>query len=289
MSSASCVQPVLDYFPCRYSGSRQLFRGPRRRLDGDFIAYIGGTETFGKFLDTPYPALVEVETGMRSVNLGCINAGIDAYLNDRAVADICAKARLAVIQVMGAQNMSNRYYAVHPRRNDRFLSASPQLEAIYPSVDFTEFTFTRHLLQSLATIDQTKFEILVEELREAWIARMHAFLSRIETDVLLLWMSDRAPPESRDRDPSAHDPMFVDREMIEALSSVVTETLEIEGTAIERFHGLDEMFFADAERPAAEEMLGPLVHRRTAVALAPRIRALTEEPKTETPPEKPAA
>ncbi len=59
---------------------------------------------------------------------------------------------MTVIQVMGAHNMSNRFYAVHPRRNDRFLRASLGCcKTIYPEVDFTEFNFTRHMLTALAT------------------------------------------------------------------------------------------------------------------------------------------
>ena len=146
MNYANLDQESLDYFPCRYGASKQLFRGPRRRLEGDFVAFLGGTETYGKFMETPYPAMIEHETGVRSVNLGCVNAGIDAYFSDKSLLDICSKARATVIQVMGAQNMSNRFYAVHPRRNDRFLKASGLLEKIYPEVDFTDFSFTRHLL-----------------------------------------------------------------------------------------------------------------------------------------------
>ena len=54
-----------------------------------------------------------------------------------------------MIQVSGAQNLSNRFHAVHPRRNDRFLRASTLLKTIYRDVDFTEFNFTRHLLTTL--------------------------------------------------------------------------------------------------------------------------------------------
>ena len=61
---------ALDYFPCRYGMSKLLFRGPHRELDGPFCAVLGGTETYGKFVADPYPALVEQMTGLRMVNLG---------------------------------------------------------------------------------------------------------------------------------------------------------------------------------------------------------------------------
>ncbi len=47
-------QAALDYYPCRYGASKLLFRGPRRRLQGDYVAFLGGTETYGKFIETPF-------------------------------------------------------------------------------------------------------------------------------------------------------------------------------------------------------------------------------------------
>ena len=99
---------ALDYFPCRYGMSKLLFRGPHRELDGPFCAVLGGTETYGKFVADPYPALVEQMTGLRMVNLGCINAGPDVFLNEPAVIEIAALARATVVQVLGAQNLTNR-------------------------------------------------------------------------------------------------------------------------------------------------------------------------------------
>lgn len=277
MDYSDLGQPALDYFPCRYGNSKQLFRGPRRRLDGDFVAYLGGTETYGKFIDTPYPSLVEVECGQRSVNLGLMNAGIDAYFNDRSLIDICSRAKVTVIQVMGAQNMSNRYYAVHPRRNDRFLRASSLLQKIYPEVDFTEFSFTRHLLQSLKRISPGKFGMLRSELKEAWLARMRMLLAQIDGRIVLLWLAD-GPPMSADEARSealemcGTGPLFVDREMLQSLTGAVTRMVEVVATRDERREGLEEMYFGETERPAAEEMLGPVVHRRVASTLAPVLK-----------------
>jgi len=267
-------QSPLDYFPCQYGASKQVFRGPKRCLDGDFAAFIGGIETYGKFIDMPFPALVECETGLRSVNLGCTNAGIDAFFNDKSLLEICCRARVTVVEVLGAQNMSNRFYSVHPRRNDRFLRASRMLEKTYPEVDFTDFSFTRHLLTTLAEISSDKFELLVDELREAWLARMKMMLSQIDGQVILLWLADQAPPDGVAGNPYGSDPMFVDRSMVDALSGHVSRTVEIVGAEDERSRGMGEMFFRDSEQLAAAEMLGPVVHRRTTSALAPIIKAL---------------
>ena len=140
----------LDYAPCHYGDSRLVFRGPARLLRGDYVAFLGGTETYGKFLAAPYPVLVEDALGLPAANFGQINAGVDVYLNDPGVTAAAANAAVAVVQVMGANNMSNRFYTVHPRRNDRFLRASATMQAVFRDVDFTEFHFTRHMLGALA-------------------------------------------------------------------------------------------------------------------------------------------
>jgi len=143
----------------------------------------------------PLSALVEHATGLKSVNLGCVNVGIDAYSTDRTLMDICKGAKLTVIQAMGAQNMSNRYYAVHPRRNDRFLHASSQLKVIFGDVDYTDFNFTRHLLTSLSETSPEKFQIVEQELKQAWVGRMQGLISRIGGHVVLLGLVDHAPKQ----------------------------------------------------------------------------------------------
>ena len=260
----------LDYFPCRYGASKLLFRGPRRRLGGDYVAFLGGIETYGKFVELPFPTLTEHETGLRSVNLGCANVGVDAYLSDRTLIDIASNAKVTVIQAMGAQNMSNRFYAVHSRRNDRFIRASSQLKAIYSEVDFTEFSFTRHLLTALAEVDAKRFELVANELKEAWTARMGALLEQLDSKVILLWLANHAPEEGS----TTSEPLFIDRTIMDRLSGKVSKVVEVVSTTQEREEGFAEMVFGPMEGPAAEEMQGPVVHQRTAAALAEAIKSL---------------
>ncbi len=272
MTYAAMGQAALDYFPCRYGTSKLLFRGPRRRLQDDYVTYLGGIETYGKFIATPFPVLVEHDTGLKSVNLGCVNAGIDAYLADKSLVSICERSKATVIQVMGAHNMSNRFYAVHPRRNDRFLHASTLLKTIYSEVDFTEFNFTRHMLSTLAQTSQQKFDMVRQELKDAWVARMRNLVAQIGRPVVLLWLAGEG--EDALDDMRNADALFVDADMIERVRteekhvSVVTVT----GTDAEKRDGLDEMVFDEFDRPAAEEMLGPVVHRRISAALEPVLR-----------------
>jgi len=265
---------ALDYYPCRYGKSKLLFRGPRRDLERAYVAVLGGTETYGKFVPVPYPVLVEEATGIRMVNLGCVNAGLDVYVNDPVVVEIAAGAQATVVQIVGAQNLSNRFYAVHPRRNDRFLWASAALCALYPEVDFTEFHFTRHLLQALHEVAPERFEAVVTELRAGWSARLVALLDHIPGKTVLLWLGDHAPPPAGGRVNLHADPLLIDAEMIATVRAHASDYLEVLISPAARVHGLAGMAFAPLEQPAALEVPGPTVHAEVAARLAVVLRRL---------------
>ncbi|WP_145104707.1 DUF6473 family protein [Cereibacter sediminicola] len=273
MAFAYQGEGALDYFPCRYGASKLLFRGPRRSLEGSFCAVLGGTETYGKFVSRPFPDLLEEATGLRMVNLGCMNAGIDVFLNDPTVVQIASRSSLAIVQVVGAANLTNRLYAVHPRRNDRFLSASAVLQAMYREVDFADFSFTRHMMQTLHAVSQGKFEQVAVELRAAWVARMRTLLGRIAAPTLLLWIADHAPPHRQPLTPDVA-PLLIDADMIAAVRPHATDYLEVVISAEASAAGTAGMRFPPLDAPVAAEVPGPAVHAEVAAALAPVLMRL---------------
>jgi len=260
---------TIDYMPCRYGRSKLLFRGPRQRMQGRYIAVLGGTETYGRFVPQPFPQLLQDRTGIEVVNLGLQNAGVDVFLNEPILHDICAGAEVTIIQVLGAANMSNRFYAVHPRRNDRFLRASPLLKALYPDVDFAVLNFVRHLLVALADRSPDRFDVVRHELREAWLARMKALLVRIPGRKVLLWLSDHAPADAGPADSTpGRDPLFVDADMLAHLGRHVTDIAAVVATPQQIADGRAGLVFNDLDLPVAQEMLGTLAHLSAVEALA---------------------
>lgn len=255
MSYHNAGRGSLEYYPCRYDGSRMLFRGPRRQLTDRYIAFLGSTETYGRFIETPFATRVERCLNVACANFGAVNAGLDLYLNEPAIMNLAEKADFKVVQVMGAQNMSNRYYSVHPRRNDRFLRAGERLEALYPEVDFTEFHFNRHLLTQLEALSPERFEAITEELKQAWVARMKNLLAQLRGRVVLLGFA-RALPLPRSAKVLAGDPLFVDREMIEALRPLVSHGLEVTPSDEAALEGTQGLIYADYDTCAAQESLG---------------------------------
>lgn len=257
--------------------SRIFFRGPRRRLDQPYYAFIGGTETYGKFIDKPLPALVEKELKQTCVNFGCVNGGVDAFVNDPTIMSACHDAQATVVQIMGANYLSNRFYSVHPRRNDRFLRASTVMQAIYSDVDFSDFTFTRHMLSALYAKSAERFDIVVQELREAWVARMRNMLGQIGPRAVLLWFSnermDNTPWNERESGMQA-DPLFINVEMIDKLRDLVAEVVVANPSEVALARGTRGMYFSPMQQKAASEMLGVACHQEASAKLAPVLRKI---------------
>ncbi len=264
MKHDALLEAGLGHERCRYGSSRMLFRGPQRPLEGRHVAFVGGSGTYGRSLARPFPDLIEEELGEACINFGQVNASIEAFLNDPWVGGACRDAALTVVELTGAANLSNRLYTVHPRRNDRFLRASPSLRAIYPDVDLAHICFTRHLLVHLHEAAPDRFDIVRDELQMAWLARMRTFLDRVGPRVLLVWAAPQPPEEGAGPDdPLGADPLFVTRPMLEALRPLVRDVLIVPAG------------------PADDEAAA---HRRVAAALLGPIRASLEEG-----PERPTA
>lgn len=264
---------ALDYYPCRYGKSKLLFRGPKLRLDQPYIAALGGSETYGKFVQKPWPDLLEGEIGTAVVNFGYLNAGVDVFLNETEITKFTRGAQATVLQLTGAHNLSNRYYAVHPRRNDRFLRASQLMRSVFKEIDFTEFNFTRHMLKTLQRRTPNRFAILADELRMAWVARMMALIEKIEGPVVLLDLQEyRAAPPTEDG--LGGDPLLVTPEMIAQISAGAAAVVTVTPSVAARAAGTAGMCFAPLDGPVATQMPGPLVHQEVANALAPVMATL---------------
>jgi hypothetical protein len=256
-----------DYAPCHYGASKLVFRGPRRNLAGRYLAVIGGTETFGKYVSLPFVDQLEHSLGVPVVNLGVANAGPDVFLGDDEIARIAQGAAAVVVQVVGAHNQTNPFYAVHPRRNDRVLGVTPRLRALYPEVDFAEFHFTRHLVQSLQGVSRRRFAAVVAALQMSWVDRMIALIHRLGPHVILMWTGSQPPLNAAGDEVGPRYPAFVDAAMMARVARHTVRQIEICPPA-ERGEGEGAMQVMAAEAG----LPGMRAHRRIADTLIPILR-----------------
>ena len=268
MSFESLSISSVDYQPCRYGKSKVDFRGPKCDLSKPYVAFLGGTHTYGKFVDMPFVSQIGARLDLGCANFGIANAGVDVMVSDPLLRYAAANAEATVIEVVSPRNMSNRFYSVHPTRNVRFVKPSKLLQAIYREIDFSEFHFTKHMLSALHKTSDARFETVVEELKQAWVARMTLLLKQIPGPVVLLWLSDRAPEA-----PTADlglDPWFVDPQMLDAVRPMVAGVVEV---ATPRSPASQEL--VDLDPTATEGVLGPEVHVQAAGALLPVLERVT--------------
>ena len=261
----------LEYCLYRFGKSRSRFRGPRPDLSRPYIACLGGSETFGRFVPHSYAQLLQSRLGMTCANFARPNAGPGFFLDDPSVLLAAREARAVVIAVMGAQNLSNRFYRVHPRHNDRVIATSDFLKTLFPALDGGDIHYTGHLLETLSGLDPERFQIVVEELKIAWVARMTALLERVKGRTILLWAADHAPPEPTDsahRAPLAPAPRFVDQAMLDRISPLATRVVEYTPSDQARAAGTGGMVHTPAEADAARCLPGVKMHAEIANLLA---------------------
>ena len=215
---------------CRYGTSRTLFRGPERPLDAPYWAVLGGTACHAPMVADPWPDVLEWFVGCPVANLSVVNAGVDLFLRESALARIAAGAERVFVQVLGALNLSNRFYQVHSRRNDRFIGALPPLQALYPEVDFTEFAFTQHMAQTLMRISPDRFDTIAAELRRVWLSRMASVLRPLQGKATLLWLGASRPPRTGwTADLTLMDPWLIDAGMLARLQALAGRTVYLRG------------------------------------------------------------
>ncbi|MGB7318473.1 MAG: DUF6473 family protein [Planktotalea sp.] len=255
----------LNYELCAYDGSRIQFRGPKHNLNKSYVAFLGTTETFGKFVARPFPTLLAEHLPAEAVNLGMISGGLDAYLNDPAILEVAKKADLRVVQVIGALNLSNHYFKVHPRRNDRFVCARETLVRLFPEVDFTEFHFTKAMLGALQAQSAERYRMVCDELQKIWLARMTVLLKLLGERTVLLWFAGSPPPECAIEKPS--DPMLIDADMVKRMRAKASAYVQSVPDPVSLNGDWNDLSQSLTSRTAAKQLMGPNAHLQAAQAL----------------------
>lgn len=112
--------------------------------------------------------------------------GVDHHLGDALLLDRASRAQSVLMLLPWLGNLSNPFYRVHPRRNDRFVAARAPLRALFPEVDFAPFAFTGHALGTLHATCPERFGLVRQALVEAWSLRMRLLLDMLPQDGVLI-------------------------------------------------------------------------------------------------------
>ena len=179
----------------RFGRRQRVFRGAPPEPGRPYVACLGGERSFGRGADAPWPERLSEELSLPCVNFGVEGAGHGFFLADSGILEACEEAEHCVLELCGAWNLSNRYYAVGRRYNRRLRGASDLLKELYPDVALQEFELVGKMMEHLHAHDPDRFALVEAECRAAWVARTRALLEAIEAPVTLLWFGHRAPEE----------------------------------------------------------------------------------------------
>lgn len=255
----------IDYELRCYEGSRITFRGPKVDTDQRYIAFLGATETFGKFVQDPFPKLLAEFLPAKPLNLGMINGGVDAILGDKSVMDLAKNADLRILQIIGALNQTNHYFKVHPRPNDRFIAPKEPLKRMFPEIDFAEFHLTKAMLTALHKCSKKRYRMLCDELQKSWLTNMVHLFDQLGDKTIMLWFGSVRPPANAVLD--LRDPVLIDAKMIAQLRSHASAYVECVPGAQALQRDANELRGTLMSPEAIKQVMGPVAHVQAAQAL----------------------
>lgn len=221
-------QALINYDVYQWGRLNQIYRGPLIDFDKPYVACLGAAQTFGRYAERPFPALLGDALTMPCANFGTGGAGPGFFLRDSMVLEAASNAEVCVVQVMSARSLSNRMFQVKPKRNAQIKAVSRALSDLFPHMDFETFTYAHNMLNQISADDPDKFLEVEQELKAAWVARTRLMLDAIHTRKVLLWFSERHPDETTRHRPNKDMlkyPHYVDQKMINQISSSVDEVV----------------------------------------------------------------
>lgn len=201
---------IVNYEMYKLPGvARGFFRGPPVRSD-EYLVCIGGAQTFGRFVQRPFPKLLSEALCVEALNLGRGGAGPTYPLADPVLLQYINRARLVVVQVFSGRSQSNSVFQTvdHGMVGTNARNGS--------RMDAGEF-YTWLLAQ-----DRQFARQIVAETREKYVIAMTALLAAITPPKILLWLSTRNPDYEEQWDGPVwrlfgEFPQLVNRPMMEQL------------------------------------------------------------------------
>ncbi len=176
---------VIDYQLYDLPSVHRELRGPKPLDAGhrEYLACAGAAQTFGRFVPTPYPALVGETLGVPVFNLGFAGAGPTYFLKHRQLIDFMNGAKACVIQVTSGRSVSNSLLEINGKGGKATFRDEPGKRML------AQEAYQR----LLRAYDLQRVREVVEETQRNWVEQMTALLQAITCPTTLLWFSTRSP------------------------------------------------------------------------------------------------
>jgi hypothetical protein len=238
------------------------FRGPLTRGPGA-IAWLGAAQTFGRYVDDPFPAIVGRRIGFGTLNLGGAGTSPEYYLRHPELLDEASRCPVAVVQVMSARGIDN----------SAFRSAQGRVGGV--RTDTGAPTESVHVIDGLlARGDTDGARRLVRESQRAWVEKTLGLLGALDCRTVLLYVSFDEPPDDvvvDGRVVRKGFPQLVDADMVRSVTTSADRFVSVVSRA-----GIPQAV-RDARGTIVrvnEYYPGPEIHGLVADALTPVVEDL---------------
>jgi len=176
---------IVDYHPFTLDGCPVPFRGPgfdpQAAPEGSFFTCLGAAQTYGCFVERPFPDLLADRLGLDALNLAVGGAGPGFYLQYPALIAAMNRGRFVVVQAMAARHEANSRFAAD---------------------GYVEYLRDRVRGDSLDTVSAWSRVLeeapgdaprLVAESQASWLESMRRLRAAITVPVVFLWFSQQKP------------------------------------------------------------------------------------------------
>jgi hypothetical protein len=293
---------VVDYRMSELPGSGLSFRGPLRvdTLARPGVVCLGAAQTFGCFVDEPFPELLAQDVGTSVLNLGYGGAGPRFFLRHPELLAVAARARVVVVQVMSARSEDNSVFEsggleyLRRRQDGRRVSAQHGYRELLAGPGSPTSLVGRGQRRLLAPTRRRRTAHVVAETRAAWVESYSTLLAALPVPTVLLWFSRRVPDYEEDLRSVAGlfgaYPQLVRRDMVEAVRPLADRYVECTTSTglpqrlVSRFTGEPVTIDPAQDRPDLGGQLwshndyypSPQMHQEAALALIPAVRGLLD-------------
>ena len=201
--------PMFDYSLATLADvPEHALRGPLPNLNEPYVAFVGGAQTFARFVAEPFANLVAKHLGLGCLNLGLGGAG-PRWPADARVLPILQRAKLVVVQCFAGRSASNSLFdnGSTGRNSGRYLFTGDCL------------TYEQFLDEVMARQDLSLLQRVVRETRDDYACSMRHLGHCLSVPTVLLWLGRRRPEYTIDwrhrHGILNHFPQLLDRAVVD--------------------------------------------------------------------------
>ncbi|HEY1614810.1 MAG TPA: DUF6473 family protein [Rhizomicrobium sp.] len=175
----------VDYEIWFHGELRHPLRGPRALFDttARYWSFVGAAQTFGRFVQHPFPALVSDCFGMQHVNLGFAGAGPEYFASKPGLLEVINGSSLCFLQIMSGRSVSTTLLKTIGQGGMLKFMDGPLLGEKMLALDAY-----KALLQKYGRAEIAK---QIADVKSNWCRSYLELIGKIRVPTILVWVSSR--------------------------------------------------------------------------------------------------